>query len=344
MAQAHNKTPARVAKLKELLTGETSLLIVMQDNPDADAIASAVALRRIANVVSKVSCSLAHGGSVGRAENRALARYLQLNLRPLSELDVFSFDLIAMVDTQPGTGNNSLPEGVLPDIVIDHHPIRPRTRQCTFTDVRSNYGATATILYEYLQFLDILPDTPLATGLIYAIRSDTQDMGMQATAVDIGAIQLLYPLANLRMLSEIQRGRVERSYFKMLADGLRNARAWKHCVATCLGEIDNPDMIAEIADLLLRDDLTTWSFCSAFAQGKLQMSLRTSEASARADLVMRKLVSRRGSGGGHNSLAGGQIPLKENTAAERKRLETLVRKRLLKQLGEDDKAEGEKLV
>ena len=179
--KAAEKTGSKLQKLTELFTGKAYLLVVMQDTPDPDSLAAAVALRRLAKSLANLQCSLAYGGTVGRGENRALVKYLGLNLRPCDEIDYEKYDLVAMVDTQPGTGNNSLPETVTPNIVIDHHPIRRQTRTAAFTDVRSGYGAASTILVEYLIEAGITPDTPLATALLYGIRSDTQDLGREAS-------------------------------------------------------------------------------------------------------------------------------------------------------------------
>jgi len=248
-----------------------------------------------------------------------------------------------MVDTQPGTGNNSLPLSIEPDIVIDHHTIRPQTRTVTFTDIRSNYGATSTILVEYLIEAGITPDTPLATALLYGIRSDTQDLGREASRFDIEAIEFLYPYANKRMLGVIQRGKVPRVYYQMLADALRNARVQGPAIVTDLGEIDNPDMIAEVADLLLREDETTWTMCTGFWKDKLLISIRTSEESNLAEKVIRRIVARRGTGGGHLTYAGGQIPLMSGTKAVREELVQDIQQRFLAAISAQD-AEGARLV
>ncbi|MFW6061246.1 MAG: DHH family phosphoesterase, partial [Planctomycetota bacterium] len=100
-------TRKKLAELRETLGEARSLLIVLQDGPDPDAIAAGVALRRLANACCGISTSLASGGEVGRAENRALIRYLGLNIRPLEELPLDRFAVVAMVDTQPGHGNTS---------------------------------------------------------------------------------------------------------------------------------------------------------------------------------------------------------------------------------------------
>jgi nanoRNase/pAp phosphatase (c-di-AMP/oligoRNAs hydrolase) len=331
--KAAEKTSSKLQRLRELFTGNTYLLIVAQDNPDPDSLAAAVALRKLGNSLANLQVSIASGGTVGRGENRALVRYLGLNLRAMAEVDHAKFDLLAMVDTQPGTGNNSLPEGVEPSIVIDHHPIRRQTRMVPFTDIRSSYGSTSTILLEYLIEAGITPDAPLATALLYGIRSDTQDLGREASRADIEAMELLYPYANKRMLGEIQRGRVPREYYQMLADGLRNARVQRPAIVTDLGHIDNPDMIAEVADLLLREDETTWTMCTGSWKDKLLISIRTSEESNLAAKVIKHVVARRGTGGGHLTYAGGQIPLDGSMKTRRERLLRIVQRKFIEAIG-----------
>jgi nanoRNase/pAp phosphatase (c-di-AMP/oligoRNAs hydrolase) len=338
-----SKTPSRFKKLEALLRENNRLLIVMQDNPDPDSIASAVALRKLANVLANIQCTITHGGSVERAENRALVRYLDLNLRPFQDIDCTKFDFIAVVDAQPGTGNCSLPIDIIPDIVIDHHSLRDITRKVKFVDIRVGYGATATIMLEYLIQARITPEAPLATALLYAIRSDTQDLDRQASRADIDAVSFLFPLANQRMVGEIQRGSVPRAYFRMLDKALRNARIFKQSIITDLGPIDNPDMIAEVADLLLREDETSWTMCTGLSQGKLHISIRTSKEDVRADKIIRKIVAGKGTGGGHYTYAGGQIPLKKATKSEQASLEKLVHRRFLKAIG-DNAQQSEQLI
>ena len=330
-----DRTRSKSAELTSILSGKTQLLIVMQDNPDPDSIAAAVALRKLANNMAGVQCSIAHGGTVGRAENRALVRYLNLNLRPIEAIRFETFDVIGMVDTQPGVGNNSLAPNVVPDIVVDHHPFRMTTRRSKFSDVRSRYGATATIMLEYLIQAKIKPDMQLATALLYAIRSDTQDLGRQAIRADVEAISMLFPLANKRMLSEIQRGRVQREYFTLLSYALQHARIFGNSIVTRLPDINIPDMIGEMADLLLRDDEADWALCYGVSSQKILLSIRTSQSDIRAEEVMRSIVSDVGTGGGHETIAGGQIPLSEGTRAELRRLEGLIRKRFLKAVSAD---------
>lgn len=331
--KATAKTTERIEKLRQFLTGASNLLIIMQDNPDPDAVAAAAALRRLSNNLASVQCSIAHSGTIGRGENRALVNYLNLNLLKIEHLDFTKFDLIAMVDTQPGTGNNSLPETVSPDIIIDHHPCRPESRRAQLLDVRRNYGATSTIMAEYLNQAGITPEMPLATALLYGIRSDTQDLGREAIQADEKAIEWLYPMVNKRMLSEIQRGSVPREYFRLLAVALKNARACGNAIVTSLGKIDNPDMIGEVADLFLREDTTTWTMCMGLYDSKMLISIRASDKDGRAGEVVKKLVGRKGTGGGHQSYAGGQIPLDKTDRTNLAEMEKILREKFIRLIG-----------
>jgi nanoRNase/pAp phosphatase (c-di-AMP/oligoRNAs hydrolase) len=314
------------------MQGKSTMLIVMQDFPDPDAIAAAYALKELGRSRFDISTSTACSGLVGRAENLALVRYLKLNPLDLSSIDVSPFDLIAMVDTQPGSGNNSLAPDRLPNIVIDHHPTRPITRRVEFHDIRSRYGATSTILYEYLEQEGIELDMVLATGLAYGIKSDTQELGQKATDADIRAFHALYPLANTRKLGRMEMTQLPRVYFQSLAAALHHARTYGKCIVSRLGELDNPDMLGEAADLLLRNEESDWALCLGSYRGRLLLSLRTSDAQSHAGRLMHRLVGRQGSGGGHSAMAGGQIPLNDRSQKEVAGLETAVVRHLLRLL------------
>jgi len=332
-----NKTAQKLEQLKNILIGKKALLIVMQDFPDPDALASAAALRELAHVLSGTPCTVTSGGSFGRSENAALARYLRLPYHRLKKIDPVNYDVIAMVDTQPETGNNSLPAEVAVQIVIDHHPIRRATRSVPFTDIRNQYGACSTILFEYLTGAGIDIDTPTATALLYGIRSDTQDMGRESRKADIDAFVALYPVANKRMLGEIQKSKTSPSYFKLLSTALLNSRVYGRTLISNAGIIDIPDILGEIADLMLRNEEIDWALCYGFYDNRMLISLRTSDSKGDSGAIIRRIVSGQGTGGGHRTMAGGQIPLKEGSADEKKKTEELVQKRYLKALKSSDR-------
>jgi len=147
-------------------------------------------------------------------------------------------------------------------------------------------------------------------------------------------MEALYPLANKRMLSQIQQGRVPAGYYQMLSTALLNTCLYDHCLICNIGEIDNPDMIGELADLLLRHEQVDWVMCYGCFDNRLLVSLRTQDKVLKAGDVIHNVVSRIGTGGGHASMAGGQIRLRhdKDLSQQYKRLERLICNRLLKAL------------
>ena len=161
----------------EWLWGKASILIVTHDHPDPDALAAAYALRHLILMKTGRAAVIAYDGVIGRGENCAMVRELEIETVPLATLDPFEFSVVCLVDAQPGTGNTSLPDNYRIDLVIDHHPLCTQTSACRWVDVRPEYGASATILYEYLQAHGVNIATKLATILFYAIKSETQGLG-----------------------------------------------------------------------------------------------------------------------------------------------------------------------
>jgi len=169
--------------------------------------------------------------------------------------------------------------------------------------------------------------------LLYGIRSDTQDLGREAIKADIDAIYYLYPLANKRVLSQIQRGAVNREYFQMLTEAMKNARVYQNgAIITSLGPVNNPDMIGEVADLFLRDDDVTCTMCYGQSSEKILISIRTSDENLDAGRLIHRVVGRKGTGGGHKTYAGGQIPVAGLAKTASAKLEQQISRKFLKAL------------
>ena len=100
-----------------------------------------------------------------------------------------------------------------------------------------------------------------------------------------------------------------------------------------LGEVQYPDMVAEVADFLLRLDQAEWAAAIGAFDGCLHCSIRTTDRDANAgDLLQRVLGSH--SAGGHDQIAGGRVPLDRDPAA-RVKAACEVRTRFLEALGVD---------
>ncbi len=303
-------------------------LVLTHDNPDPDAIAAAATLGRILRLAFRHPVTTGYGGIIGRAENREMVRVLGIHLTHSRHIKWRHYRHVALVDCQPGTGNNQLPEDRVADLVFDHHPMRRATQQVAYADIRPEYGATATILAEYLLASGVEANKRIATALVYAIRSETQDFGREFAGVDKAAFDLFFPKVDIRALARIQAPRLPLSYFHTLHQALENLEGVSTLVVSHLGQVKQPDIVPEIADLLLRLKGKTWSACTGFYEDRMYVSLRTTNPRADAGRLMRRLLGRRGKGGGHGMIAGGWIEMAKAARSDPQSLQRHVARRL----------------
>ena len=294
-----------LAALKKRAAGGP-VLILTHDNPDPDSLAAALGLRRLLEREG-VPGTIALGGIIGRPENRAMVRELKIKLVPVDRVDWKAFAAVALVDTQPNTGNNSLPGGRRADIVIDHHPPRADLGNVPWLDIRTEMGATATIVYGYLRARGIQPDSTLATAFLYAIKSETRDLGRESGPDERQAYVELSALADFERLYAITNPKLGREHFVALDRALRSATVWGELLAINLGALDYPDLVAEVADLMLPYEKAHWVFCVGQHNHTVYLSVRTDLADATAGSMIRRVVGSNGAAGGHGMIAGGRL-------------------------------------
>src|SRR5262249_52459605 len=152
------KTMRMVEAVKAQFEGAESVLILLQDDPDPDAIASGLALRQVLGR-NKQTAPLGSFGRVTRPENIAMVKLLEIEIVTKSALK--RFDRIAVVDLQP-PHLASPPDEI--DLVIDHHPEQFNYKS-HLKDIRPSYGATSTILLEYLVCTNSSVGTRLGTAM-----------------------------------------------------------------------------------------------------------------------------------------------------------------------------------
>lgn len=330
----------RVDALLAVAGQKSSVLVCTHDNPDPDAIASGYALGELLKAKTGATYALAHGGVLGRAENRAMVRLLKIPLVPFARVDPAGFDVVALVDTQPAHGNHPLTRELLAGkrlLCIDHHPARAwEAAVPDFADVGGEYGATSTMLTCYLATAEVPFDTPLATALFYGIKSDTRDLGREVADVDVWAYQHLIAHTDMSVVSAIEHPRLPRGYFATLSTAVRRARCVGEVVMCDLGEVYVPDLVAETADWLLLAEGIRWSIVIGEHDNDVYVSLRVSDRRFSAGKLVREVIRSwpSGSAGGHGSMAGARVPLDPDLPpVARARLRHKLLRQLLKATG-----------
>ncbi|MCX7818284.1 MAG: DHHA1 domain-containing protein [Kiritimatiellae bacterium] len=336
MSEALPPTAAeRLALLDRRLPRRGRLLIVPHDYPDPDALASAGALHLLLERRWHLPSRIVYTGAIARAENREMVRHFRHRLWPLESLHPPRRPApVLLVDARPGSGNVTLAPWMRPIAVFDHHPLphHPAAPLPPFADIRPHLGACTSILHEYLEAAGVEPPAWLAACMVYAIESETMDFTRGGAPEDRAAYLSLLPRASLRLRGLIRHAPLTADYFSLLREALANARVYGHTAWSHLAAVPNPEIVPEIADRLARLERVSYAFCTAFREDTLLVSIRSNRRNARCGAIIRAVVGRRGSGGGHDRLAAGAIPVPGLDAAQRTALLEQIRAQLLKML------------
>lgn len=280
------------------------MLIMTHDYPDPDSLASAFALHYLLQKGFKIPSRMVYGGVIGRMENQMMVQLLKIPIRKMVPVDLKNYDHVALVDTQPHFQNNSFPKKRKATLVIDQH--RPfKKPEADFSIVDTECGATSVILAEALLLMRLPIPEHVATSLAYGILTDTQNL-FRAKRRDIIQIYLgILPHANLKILAAIQNPSRNERFFVTLRRGIERAACARGLIVSHLEEVENPDFVAQVADMLLSYEPARWSFCTGRYRGRLHASLRLSQATPQADQLLRSVFLKRGEAGGHGTIAGG---------------------------------------
>jgi nanoRNase/pAp phosphatase (c-di-AMP/oligoRNAs hydrolase) len=299
-------TKQKIKELRAMVSEGDRVAIVLQDDPDPDAMASAMALRTLLGRNKQTTPFFAFK-PVTRPENRTMEHLLEIEIQAAATEDLRAFDKIAMVDVQPPFFGEKLPRA---DIAIDHHPGYP-VGSAPFEDVRIKYGATATIMTEYLVTADEKISERLATALLYGIRSDTLALSRRVTDDDLQAFTHLYPLANYSLLRQIDRPELPISFAQILARAMKRLVVKDGLVVLNLGRVERDDLIVQMADFCLQFEGVKCVAIAGKLGNKLVISVRNHGMSGdNAGEVVKNLFADIGSAGGHRNMSKAVIPLR----------------------------------
>jgi nanoRNase/pAp phosphatase (c-di-AMP/oligoRNAs hydrolase) len=342
----HLRAAIETARSQSTDSGDC-LLILTHRGPDPDAIGACEGVRFLCERVFDVPAKVATAGEIHRAENLALVRVLGLEFLNYDHIDHEGYFGAILVDTQPGFGHTIVPEDIPLIAVFDHHVV-PNVENgdgepgpvIPHKDVRLGIGATATILYEYLQGSGEPMDTTTATALFCGIRYDTADLSRNASPLDEEAFYATFRMADREKITHINNPPLPRVYYSELHSALTEAKQHGPLVLCLLGKVSHPEFVAEMADFFLRMRGAAWVVVGGASENESSyvISLRTDYAFGNAYPLMERVLDDEGSFGGHGHIAGGRIAMEDIGESSIASIERAIRKRALAILGtnEDD--------
>lgn len=336
LAKLATSGTARTEMLRDLLRTRHRLLVLTHNNPDPDSLGGAVGLQEFARLAAGIDSKLAITGKILRAENQAMVRELGIVMDRLDTIRLSDFDCFALVDTQPGFGHTFVPAGTSIDIVIDHHvcaTARTKPGDAAFVDVRPEVGATSSIVAGHLLTAGVVPSTQAATALAYGIRTDTADLSRNVSDLDLRAFEFLSPHIDRQKLAAITNPSLPVAYFRTLKDALTKVRLYDGLALCSLGRTTSAEMVAEVADLLLRMEGVRAVFCGGLVGQSYYVSVRTAVGGDAWSLIRAGIDGEGGSCGGHGSVAGGSITLDSADSRALRRLERRLERNVLRAMG-----------
>ncbi|MBF0217145.1 MAG: DHH family phosphoesterase [Candidatus Omnitrophica bacterium] len=295
----------RLLKFLEKNARELSpLLILTHDYPDPDAIASAFALKYLAERYYGIDSRIVYGGFISTVQNRQMVRLLHIPINKVTGADLRKYQNIALVDTQPGFGNNSFPRGKKAAIVLDQHsPVDSRSSK--FAIVDTGLSATCEILAEALLSLGKPIPPLLATALVFGIITDTYDLYRARKKNVLKLYLLLLMFCDMKRLIHLKNPPRTRNFFAMIKKGMEKAAVHGKLIRADLGHVQDPVYVAHIADFLLTYEKAVWALCTGRHKGKLYVSLRAASLKGQAQKVLKDVIEDKSRAGGHGAIAGG---------------------------------------
>lgn len=297
-------------RLSEVVAPEDRLAILI--NADPDAIAAALALKRFFwRRVRKAA--IYHINPIQRADNLAFIKLLRIDLRPIRYLKPAKFTKWAIVDSQPHHHEDFMEKPF--DVIIDHHPLGPLSK-AKYVDIKEKYGATSTIMTEYLRAAKIRPSPKLATALFYGIKTDTDNFVRESLPNDINAFRYLYKFTNMNIIKKIESSEITKQTLANYQIAMEKLTFLKDIAFIYMGEVKNPDTLVLIADFFLKMAEVTWCIVSGVCEKRLIVIFRNAGFRLDAGKMAQKIFGKWGSAGGHRSAARAEIPLdaiEENT-------------------------------
>jgi nanoRNase/pAp phosphatase (c-di-AMP/oligoRNAs hydrolase) len=299
-----------VKSRRRILQGFTKVFsskdrVLITIHADPDSMASAMAVKRL--LWRKVtSVTIARTNKIKRIDNRTMVRLLNIPLVRMDEVDGSHFSKTVLVDGQPHH-HESFADFTY-DVVIDHHPLATPLK-VPFSDIRPGYGATATILTEYLRAAKIRLSKNLATALLYAIRVDTDNFESGVIEEDIKAFRYLFPHANMNMLRKIEISDIGAEDLEYFRQALEHKKIIKEKIFSYLGRVPSPDVLVLVADFFMRCHEISWVVVSGVYKKTLVVIIRNDGFRQDAGMWASEAFGDFGSAGGRRAKARAEIPL-----------------------------------
>ena len=309
-------------RFADLLGGFEEITVLMHPNPDPDAMSCALAVKHLAES-GDTDATLQYPGQIRHQENRAFETVLDASFERIDSASDLEDGEVVLVDHNEPRGFSGA-EGVDPVAVVDHHPGGGEGRE--FTDVRTDNGACASVFAEYFREMDWEPADPeengdadedetlpssVATGLLYGIQSDTNQLTKGCSTAEFDGARYLYPGVDEDQLDRIANPEVDAEVLDVKATAITEREVRNAFAVSDVGTVSNVDAVPQAADELLRLEGVTAVVVLGDKDGQIHLSGRSRDDRVHMGKTLRAVVEDvpMGGAGGHARMGGGQLSI-----------------------------------
>ncbi len=288
-------------RLKEL-TKFKDIVIQCHDNPDADALASGYALKWYLKKNGIDARFIYSGKFPVQKSNLVLMKdMLEIPAEYVTELE--KPELLVTVDCQYGESNVTKFE-YENLAVIDHHQVSGPLPE--LSEVRSTYGACATVMYEMIKSegIDINRDEKISTALYYGLMTDTNGFAEISHPADRDLRD--FALFNQADIVLFKNSNLSKDELVIAGDALKHAK-YNEDYAYSIVEAKpcDPNILGIISDMLLEVDSINTCLVYSILPFGVKISVRSCVKEVKASEMASFLAEGLGGGGGHLVKAGG---------------------------------------
>ncbi len=295
------------AVVEELLRtiGDRRLIYIQShDFPDHDSIAAAYGLATLLKLKG-IESRLLYEGTIQRDSLIQLIEELDIPISHSSEYDLDESDAILIVDGCKG--NKNVTDLIGDEIgVIDHHKVQS-PENVPFVDIRPEYGASSTIIYEYYREMGVEIPGSVATALMVGMLVDTAQLTRGVCDADVDAYSRLYRVSDTGFVNALLRNNIQQKDLNFYREALNRIKIERGIAYCYFPEGCKQNLLGIIGDFFLSLREVDFVCLAAKNGNRINLSLRSEDRRWSAAQVVKELLAGIGFGGGHADMAGGIV-------------------------------------
>jgi nanoRNase/pAp phosphatase (c-di-AMP/oligoRNAs hydrolase) len=315
----------RLDQLVNLLKEAPDEVFIQPHNvPDPDAIASSFGLQYLLEKRG-VKAEIVYESEMEKANSLKMLDLFGIRMRLAKDVSTMGGeDWTVLVDAQKG--NSNVTDLITDEVAaIDHHEYMG-DKGYKFEDVRPEVGACSTIVAQYFKENGIELSSNIATALMYGIFMDTDNLTRGVCNLDIDMFYFLYNHTNISLINELKGNQISKDDLSDYARAFDGVEVYGELGFLCL-ESCNDSLLGAASDIVTTIAGVNVVVSYSIREEGIKFSTRSINSKVKANELVRYILNGVGFGGGHESMAGGFLPM-ENLDPE-KGLDTFVRYRAI---------------